>query len=109
VTDRADWVNMGAASEGTSWSEWWEGVPGEPDLDPASRAVARTPAPVQWTIGDALAFLHPCPPRRTVSRWLRHMDPIGERPLPQGGPPAATYSASEIMTRHARWARRISV
>jgi hypothetical protein len=57
----------------------------------------------EWTIGDALRWLHPAPPRRTVSRWLREMTPVGRRRQANGGPPARTYSAAEIMRRHARW------
>lgn len=79
---------------------------GEPSLDPASRAVARTPGAVDWTIGEALAFLRPQPPRRTLSRWLASIEPIGRRSLPQGGPEARTYPAAEIMIRHAAWAKR---
>ena len=59
-----------------------------------------------WTIGDALRFLDPVPPRRTLSRWLATLDPDGEADLPQGGPRARTYPAKAIMERHARWARR---
>lgn len=57
-----------------------------------------------WTVGEALKFLDPAPPRRTLSRWLAGMPPVGSRKLPQGGPPAATYSIPEVMRRHARWA-----
>lgn len=93
-----------------SWppGEWvdLDPPPGEPDLDPASRAVARTPQVVEWTIGDALNFLHPCPPRRTIHRWLERMTPIGTRRLPQGGPEAKTYSAGDVMIRHRKWASR---
>lgn len=62
----------------------------------------RYPAPT-WTIGDALRFLKPTPRRRTLSRWLTELTPVGERALPQGGPPAKTYLATEVMQRHARW------
>ena len=62
------------------------------------------PPEVEWTVGDALAFLHPQPPRRTLHRWLAAMSPIGSRPLPQGGPDAKTYSARAIMLRHRDWA-----
>lgn len=58
-----------------------------------------------WTVGDALQFLDPTPPRRTVARWLAGLQPIGVRALKQGGKPARTYLADEIMKRHARWAR----
>lgn len=68
----------------------------------ARRQVSRT----SWTIGDALRFLDPAPPRRTLSRWLRALTPDGTASLPQGGPPARTYPAKEIMARHARWASR---
>jgi hypothetical protein len=95
--DRSDWTVYGITDDR-----------GEPPLDPASRAVARTPQPVDWTIGEALWFLHPRPPRRTVARWLKGLDPIGKRELPQGGPPARTYPAAEIMLRHATWVRRKS-
>jgi hypothetical protein len=59
----------------------------------------------EWTIGDALHWLDPKPKRRTVARWLKEMTPTGERSLPQGGPPARTYRAAEIIRRHARWAK----
>jgi hypothetical protein len=59
-----------------------------------------------WTIGEALRFLDPVPPRRTLSRWLKALEPDGSVPLPQGGPPAKTYPAAAIMERHARWVRR---
>lgn len=66
--------------------------------------VSRQPD-TEWTIGDALTWLDPRPPRRTLSRWLRALTPLGWRTLPQGGPPARTYRAREIMQRHARWAK----
>lgn len=58
-----------------------------------------------WTIGDALRFLDPQPPRRTLARWLKAMPVSGEKVQRHGGPPAKTHRASEIMKRHADWAR----
>ena len=73
-------------------------------------AEGRYPAPkvsrqpdTEWTIGDALTWLDPLPPRRTLSRWLTKLEPVGLRAMPQGGPPVRTYRAREIMERHARW------
>lgn len=63
----------------------------------------RNRADSHWTIGDALRFLDPKPPRRTLARWLTKIEPVGERKLKQGGPAARTYPAREIMQRHARW------
>lgn len=54
-----------------------------------------------WTIGEALGFLKPQPNRRTLARWLLALEPVGTRPLPQGGPPAKLYRATEIMRLHA--------
>lgn len=77
------------------------------DLDQlsAENLVAALTGETLWTIGDALQFLDPAPPRRTVSRWLAKLPAIGWRQLPQGGPPARTYRASDVMARHARWAK----
>lgn len=63
--------------------------------------------PLDWSIGEAMAFLDPRPPRRTLSRWLAGMDPIGWRNLPQGGPPARTYPVKQIMVRHAQWRKNL--
>lgn len=59
-----------------------------------------------WTIGDALLFLDPAPPRRTLARWLKAMPRTGERAQRHGGPPAPTHSAADIMRKHAAWAKR---
>ena len=77
--------------------------PMTPHRYPAPK-VSRQPD-TEWTIGDALTWLDPKPPRRTLSRWLKVMQPVGYRCLPQGGPPAATYYARQIMQRHAKWAK----
>lgn len=73
---------------------------------PAPRPHRSRRSEAHWTIGDALKFLDPQPPRRTLSRWLNTLEQAGTRPLPQGGPPAATYPAAEIMQRHAKWVKR---
>ena len=71
----------------------------------AENVMAALTGDALWTIGDALQFLDPAPPRRTVSRWLKGLPAIGWRRLPQGGPSARTYRASDVMARHARWAK----
>lgn len=68
--------------------------------------VSRQPD-TEWTIGDALTWLDPKPPRRTLSRWLERIPHLGLRQLPQGGPPARTYRARDVMTRHAEWAKSL--
>jgi YD repeat-containing protein len=70
---------------------------------PAPR-VSRQPD-TEWTIGEALSFLDPQPPRRTISRWLSKLTPVGQAPLRQGGPLARTYRARDVMARHAQWAK----
>lgn len=59
-----------------------------------------------WTVHDALGWLKPPPPRRTLARWLSKIEPLGIRKLPQGGPPARTYPPTPIMKEHARWVLR---
>lgn len=72
---------------------------------PRSQSLKNRPGE-SWTIGDALHFLDPTPPRRTLSRWLTKIESDGDRKIKHGGPPAKTYPARAIMEQHARWARR---
>jgi hypothetical protein len=92
-----DWQDLGATEDGYRVSGSGDGT--------VERQHARLSEPT-WTIGDALSFLHPEPPRRTLSRWLAALTPVGERTLPQGGPPARTYPAKDVMRAHAAWVRR---
>lgn len=97
------WVDLGCTEEGLVWTGDMPRAMDTREL--AARVRGDRPAgePL-WTIGDALAFLDPQPNRRTLSRWLRGLEPIGTRELPQGGPPARLYRAREVMQRHTVWA-----
>jgi hypothetical protein len=59
-----------------------------------------------WTIGDALAFLDPPIPRRTLARLLKQLPPIGLVPSRRGGPLVHTYRPEDVMRVHAHWVRR---
>lgn len=111
TADGAGWIQVGITDGGYSISGHLESnaagrltyVEERIDYTNEVASVTRTWAPAEWTIGDALAWLHPCPPRRTLSRWLAKMAPIGERALATGGPLARTYAPGLIMKEHARW------
>lgn len=108
VPDADGWITLGMTDAGY-------GVSGEVDVDgtyvetrtdygAGTETVHRSPP--EWTIGDALNWLDPCPPRRTLSRWLAVMTPVGRRRLKTGGPFVRTYDPAQIMRRHVTWARR---
>jgi hypothetical protein len=117
VSGRVHWTALGAGEVCNCGADFHQD-PGRPPAIEQQRPFTehRYPRPKQprvrnradshWTIGDALRFLDPAPPRRTVSRWLRSIEPVGERALKQGGPPARTYPARSIMERHAVWASK---
>jgi hypothetical protein len=59
-----------------------------------------------WTIGEALQFFDPQIPRRTLARLLAGLPTVGEKTLPNGGPPVAVYRCADVMKVHAQWWRR---
>lgn len=56
-----------------------------------------------WSIGDALDFLKPPIPRRTLARRLARIEPVGLRASPQGGPDVRVYRATDVIKIHANW------
>lgn len=69
---------------------------------------ARVPHDPTLTIGEALEYLRPKIPRRTLARILAGLTPAGSKPVKHGGPPAKTYLLTEVARVHADWARRKS-
>lgn len=60
------------------------------------------------TIGQALAYLDPPIPRRTLARLLSQLEPVGTAVIKHGGPPAKTYKLSDVAHAHADWSKRKS-
>lgn len=56
-----------------------------------------------WSIGEALAFLSPPIPRRTLSRKLAGIEVAGSRPGEHGGPTVRLYRVGDVMQLHAAW------
>lgn len=56
------------------------------------------------TVSEALAFLDPPIPRRTLERRLAHHTPLDTLRKPPGrGRPAHAYLVDVIMKEHAAW------
>lgn len=57
------------------------------------------------TVSEALDFLDPPIPRRTLERRLARHTPLPDMRRPNGrGRPAHAYAAQVIMQEHAQWA-----
>jgi hypothetical protein len=60
------------------------------------------------TISEALAWLSPPIPRRTLQRRLAGSVVLGYRTTAEGGRPAPVYPADAVMRAHAEWVRSVA-